>query len=59
MRILIIGGGQTGAHLAEKFCEDDHDVVVIDADAETLTELDTHLDLMTVHPCARRHRSGR
>jgi len=49
MRILIIGGGQTGAHLAEKFCEDDHDVVVVDSDEEALAELDTHLDLMTVH----------
>ena len=48
MRILIIGGGQTGAHLAEKFCEDDHDVVVIDSEAERLAELNTHLDLMTV-----------
>ena len=34
MRIVIIGGGQTGAHLAEKLCEDDHDVVVIDANAD-------------------------
>ena len=48
MRILIIGGGRTGAHLAEKFCDDDHDVVVIDSDEEALAELDAHLDLMTV-----------
>ncbi|MGD9782760.1 MAG: Trk system potassium transporter TrkA [Kiritimatiellia bacterium] len=46
--MVIIGGGQTGAHLAEKFCEDEHDVVVIDADAARLAELDAHLDLMTV-----------
>jgi trk system potassium uptake protein TrkA len=49
MRIVIIGGGQTGAHLAEKFCEDAHDVVVVDASTEALAELDSHLDLMTVH----------
>lgn len=48
MRIVIIGGGQTGAHLAEKFCEDEHDVVVIDTDTERLAELDAHLDLMSV-----------
>ena len=48
MRIVIIGGGQTGAHLAEKFCEDEHDVVVIDSDPARLTELDAHLDLMSV-----------
>ena len=49
MRIVIIGGGQTGAHLAEKFCEDEHDVVVIDSDANQLSDLDAHLDLMSVH----------
>ncbi len=49
MRIVIIGGGQTGSHLAEKFCEDGHDVVVIEANKAKLTDLDTHLDLMTVH----------
>ncbi len=49
MRIVIIGGGHTGAHLAEKFCEDEHDVVVIDVNEDLLTELDTHLDLMTIH----------
>ena len=48
MRIVIIGGGQTGAHLAEKFCEDEHDVVVVDSAPEALAELDAHLDLMTV-----------
>ncbi len=48
MRIVIIGAGQTGAHLAEKFCENEHDVVVIDSDADRLAELDSHLDLMTV-----------
>ena len=49
MRILIVGGGQAGSHLAEKFCEDDHDVVVVDPNEEALAELDAHLDLMTVH----------
>jgi trk system potassium uptake protein TrkA len=49
MRILIVGGGQTGAHLAEKFYEDEHDVVVIDISTESLAELDAHLDIMTVH----------
>lgn len=48
MRILIIGGGQTGGNLAEKFCADSHDVVVIDPSAEALAELNAHLDLMTI-----------
>ena len=40
MRIVIIGGGQTGAHLAETLSPDGHDVVLIDSSAEVLAELD-------------------
>ena len=49
MRILLIGGGVTGSHLAEKFCADGHDVVVVDEDADALSSLEAHLDLLTVH----------
>ncbi len=48
MRILVIGGGVTGSHLAEKFCADGHDVVVVDEDADALASLEAHLDLLTV-----------
>lgn len=48
MRILVIGGGVTGSHLAEKFCADGHDVVVVDEDADALSSLEAHLDLLTV-----------
>ncbi len=48
MRIVIIGGGQTGAHLAETLCPDGHDVVLIDSSAEVLAESSAHLDLMTI-----------
>ena len=48
MRIVVIGGGVTGSHLAEKFCEDEHDVVVVDESADVLASLDAHLDLLTV-----------
>lgn len=48
MRIVIVGGGQTGASLAEKFCEDQHDVVILDTRADALAELDANLDVMTV-----------
>ena len=49
MRILLIGGGVTGSHHAEKFCADGHDVVVVDEDADALSSLEAHLDLLTVH----------
>ena len=48
MRILIIGGGQTGGSLASHLCEDGHDVVVVDPDPDVLATLESHLDLMTV-----------
>ena len=48
MRILLIGGGVTGSHLAETFCEDGHDVVVVDESPDALSALDARLDLLTV-----------
>ena len=48
MRILIVGGGQAGGHLAEQFCADGHDVVVVDTRADALSGLESRLDLMTV-----------
>lgn len=48
MRILVVGGGQAGGHLAEKFCADGHDVVVVDTRPDALAELESRLDLMTV-----------
>lgn len=48
MRILIIGAGNTGSNLAEKFCQDGHDVVVIDKSAEALSEIETQLDILAI-----------
>ena len=49
MRILIIGGGRTGRHLAEQFLKDEHDVVVVDPDADALAAIDSSLDVLTIH----------
>ncbi|MBR6022393.1 MAG: Trk system potassium transporter TrkA [Kiritimatiellae bacterium] len=48
MRIVVVGGGEAGGHLAEQFCADGHDVVVVDTRQEALSELEARLDLMTV-----------
>ncbi|HBA85299.1 MAG TPA: Trk system potassium transporter TrkA [Verrucomicrobia bacterium] len=48
MRILIIGAGNTGRNLAIKFCEERHDVVVVDVKAEPLQELEAQLDVLTI-----------
>ncbi len=49
MRILIIGGGETGSTLATRLCADGHGVVLVDFDADVLADLESHLDLMTIH----------
>jgi len=48
MRVLIIGSGDTGQHLAEKLCDEKHDVVLIDSSDDALGEVQSQLDIMTV-----------
>ena len=48
MRILIVGAGNSGRHLAAKLCDMSHEVVVMDRSAEALAILDAQLDVMTV-----------
>lgn len=48
MRILIVGAGNSGRHLAAKLCEMSHEVVVVDNNPEPLQALDAQLDVMTV-----------
>ena len=49
MRITIIGAGILGKDLASTLCNDHHDVVIIDKQAERLDILREHLDVMTCH----------
>jgi len=48
MRVLIIGAGAVGYHLARRLSEERHDVVVIEADAERARTLGEQLDILTV-----------
>jgi trk system potassium uptake protein TrkA len=48
MRILIIGAGAVGFHLARRLSEEHQDVVVIEADRERARMLEEQLDVMTV-----------
>lgn len=48
MRILVIGAGAVGFHLAQRLSEEQHDVVVIEADAERARMVEDHLDVLTV-----------
>ncbi|MCK5844930.1 MAG: Trk system potassium transporter TrkA [Victivallales bacterium] len=48
MKIGIVGAGTLGRFLAETFCNDKHDVTVIDTSSATLTRLRDKLDVMTL-----------
>ena len=48
MRILIIGAGNAGRHLAAKLSEERHDIVIVDRDDAALNEVAAQLDIQTV-----------
>ncbi len=49
MRIVIIGIGNAGRHLARTLCDLNHDVVAIDSRAAPLAELEAQMDILTLH----------
>ena len=48
MKIIILGAGQVGATLAENLVGEQNDITVIDANADTLRELQDRLDLRVI-----------
>lgn len=48
MKIVIIGSGEIGFHLSKLLSEEQHDVIVLDHDSETLRKLNEHCDVLTV-----------
>ena len=48
MRIIIAGAGAVGTHLAKMLADERHDIVLMDASEERLTNLDSNFDLMTI-----------
>ncbi len=48
MRVLIVGAGEVGSHLAERLSAEDHDVVVVEADPERAERVGEQLDVMVV-----------
>lgn len=49
MRVIIVGGGQVGFHLAERLSEEHQDVVLVDTDPDRAHYAADHLDIHTVH----------
>lgn len=48
MRVLIVGAGEVGFHLAERLSQENQDVVVIETDPERAAYSSEQLDVMTV-----------
>ena len=48
MRILVIGAGNAGRHLAAKLSEERHDIVIVDNHDDSLREIAAQFDIQTV-----------
>lgn len=48
MRVIVVGGGQVGFHLARRLSEEHQDVVLVDSDPERAEYAAEHLDVHTV-----------
>ncbi|ADI32335.1 potassium channel family protein [Staphylothermus hellenicus] len=48
MKVVIAGGGETGAELAEALIKEEHDVVLIEADEKRAEELAEKLDCLVI-----------
>lgn len=48
MRVVIVGAGQVGYHVAEKLSTERHDVVVVDVDVSRLDYVSSHLDVAVI-----------
>lgn len=48
MKIVIVGAGEVGSHLAKLLSREEQDIVLLDRDASKLARLDANYNLMTV-----------
>ncbi len=49
MKIIIMGAGEVGLHLATRLSQEKHDLVVIDADGKKCEKIQEVLDIAVVH----------
>ena len=48
MRIIVVGAGEVGYHLAMRLSEERHDVVVIERDPELVGRIQAQLDVLVI-----------
>ena len=49
MRVVIVGAGEVGVHVAQLLSSENHDVVVIDRDAARVGRITEQLDALVLH----------
>lgn len=49
MKILILGAGEVGFHLARQLSEENHDVVVVEEDRDRVRAIEDGMDAMVIH----------
>ncbi len=47
MRIIIAGAGEVGTHLAKMLSNENHEILIIDPDEDTLKPIDSSMDVLT------------
>ena len=52
MRIVIAGMGDVGYHLARQLSSEEHDIIAIDMDEQTLSHSDSMADILTINGSA-------
>jgi len=48
MHIIVVGAGEVGYHVADRLASQQHDVVIVDVDADRLEYIANHLDVAVV-----------
>lgn len=48
MKIVIVGAGEVGSHLAKLLSKEEQDVILVDKDADRLAVIDSNYNLMTL-----------
>ena len=48
MKIVIVGAGEVGSHLAKMLSQEWNDITVIDSNVERLARLNTIVDVVTI-----------
>ena len=52
MRVIVVGAGEVGCHVAQLLSRDGSDVIVIKCNAARIAQLDMLLDVTIVHGSA-------